>query len=139
MHTSYIAYHHFLIIFSHFGPSPQPNPPQPLNPPPHPLAGQFPEAKVFVHPVPHIRDDAKVEEALRLARSHRPCIIVYSVCMPDIKEKVHTPSRYHSYIMKGEWVFFAFGHFVLSNSARLVSSAAGTAPYTNPLGRYVSR
>eukprot|EP00667_Euglena_gracilis_P003151 EG_transcript_3162 len=51
-------------------------------------AGQFPEAKVFVHPVPHIRDDAKVEEALRLARSHRPCIIVYSVCMPDIKEKV---------------------------------------------------
>lgn len=38
MHTSYIAYHHFLIIFSHCGPSPQPNPPQLLTPP-TPLQG----------------------------------------------------------------------------------------------------
>jgi len=51
-------------------------------------AGQFPEAKVFVHLVPHISDGRKVEEALTVAAAHKPAILLHTLCVPEITAQV---------------------------------------------------
>jgi regulator of PEP synthase PpsR (kinase-PPPase family) len=51
-------------------------------------AGQFPNAKTFVHVVPHMVDDKKVESAIQMAVEHKPSVILHSFCVDHVKELV---------------------------------------------------